>query len=74
MRYHSKNIEKQCHFCTSNVKRVDYKDTLVLKRFLDPQYKIMPKRKSGLCSLHQRKLARAVKRARVIALLPFIVR
>jgi len=53
---------------------VDYKDVLTLKRFLDPQFKIMPKKRSGLCSLHQRKLAKAVKRARIIVSLPFIVR
>lgn len=68
------NNKKQCFFCTSNIKGVDHKDPETLKRFLDPQFKIMPKRRSGLCSLHQRKLARSVKRARVISTLPFIVR
>jgi len=66
--------QKQCFFCTSNVRGIDYKDSEALKRFLDPQYKIMPKRRSGLCSLHQRKLANAVKRARIGAALPFVVR
>jgi len=66
--------QKQCFFCTSNMKGIDYKDAETLKRFLDPQFRIMPKRRSGLCSLHQRKLASAVKRARVLASLPFTVR
>jgi len=74
MKYRSENLEKQCYFCTSNMRGVDYKDTLTLKRFLDPQFKIIPKKRSGLCSLHQRKLARAVKRARIIATLPFTIR
>ncbi|MBI2023866.1 30S ribosomal protein S18 [Candidatus Giovannonibacteria bacterium] len=67
-------MEKQCYFCTSNIKSVDHKDVESLKRFLDPQFRIVPKRRSGLCSLHQRNLARAVKRARVMAMLPFVVR
>jgi len=66
--------DKQCYFCTSNIKVTDYKDVETLKRFLDPQARILPKRRSGLCALHQRKFARAVKRARVVALLPFMVR
>ncbi|MEK9166573.1 MAG: 30S ribosomal protein S18 [Patescibacteria group bacterium] len=65
-------VEKQCYFCTSNIKIVDYKNADLLKRFIDPQARIMPKRRSGVCALHQRKLARAVKRARIMALLPFV--
>jgi small subunit ribosomal protein S18 len=64
-------MEKQCYFCTSNIKAADYKDALTLKRFLDPQFKIMPKKRSGICSKHQRKLAKSVKRARTIAILPY---
>jgi len=52
-------INKQCYFCTSNIKAVDYKDTEVLKRFTNPQSKILPKKRTGTCSLHQRKLARS---------------
>lgn len=63
---------KQCYFCTSNVKYVDYKDVETLKRFLNPQFKISPKRKTGVCARHQRKLATAIKRARLLALFPFV--
>ena len=65
---------KHCHFCTNNIKNIDYKDVENLKRFLDPFSKIMPKTKTNICSKHQRKLARAVKRARLLALIPFVTR
>ncbi|MEK7599077.1 MAG: 30S ribosomal protein S18 [Patescibacteria group bacterium] len=64
--------EKQCYFCTSNIKTVDYKDSELLKRFLSPQAKILPRRKTSVCAKHQRKLAKAVKRSRQMALLPFV--
>jgi small subunit ribosomal protein S18 len=64
--------EKQCYFCTSNIKAIDYKDTEILKRFLSPQAKILARRKTSVCSKHQRKLAQAVKRSRQMALLPFV--
>ena len=63
---------EQCFFCTSNIKNTDYKDQEALKRFLDPQSRILPRRRSGVCATHQRKLARAVKRARIMGLLPFV--
>jgi small subunit ribosomal protein S18 len=65
-------MEKQCYFCTSNIKTVDYKDSELLKRFLSPQAKILPRRKTSVCAKHQRKLAKAVKRSRQMALLPFV--
>ncbi|QQG45870.1 MAG: 30S ribosomal protein S18 [Candidatus Niyogibacteria bacterium] len=64
--------KQQCYFCTSNMKSVDYKNTEVLKRFLTPQSKILARRKTFVCSAHQRKLARAIKRARQMALMPFV--
>ncbi|MEK7566589.1 MAG: 30S ribosomal protein S18 [Patescibacteria group bacterium] len=64
--------KEQCYFCTSNMKSVDYKDTEVLKKFLSPQSKILAKRKTSVCSTHQRKLAKAIKRARQMALVPFV--
>ena len=64
--------KRQCYFCTSNIKAVDYKDTEVLKRFLSPQAKIMARRKTSVCATHQRKLAKAIKRARQLAILPFV--
>jgi small subunit ribosomal protein S18 len=65
---------KQCHFCTNNIKEIDYKDTEVLKPFLDSYARIMNHKRSSTCARHQRKLATAVKRARFLALLPFIER
>lgn len=54
--------------------RIDYKDTEMLKKFLNPHGKIMSRRRTGLSAANQRALAQAVKRARFMALLPFIVR
>lgn len=65
---------KYCHFCTNNIKQVDYKNTDVLKKFLDSYGRISAHRKSGTCANHQRKLTTAIKRARFLALLPFISR
>jgi len=64
--------EKHCFFCANNVKDIDYKDTETLRRFISSYAKIVPRRKSGVCSKHQRKLSQAIKRARVMALLPFV--
>ena len=54
--------------------RIDYKDTEILKKFLNPHGKIMQRRRTGLSAPNQRALAEAVKRARFMALLPYIVR
>ena len=64
--------EKQCYFCANNVSEIDYKDIDTLRRFISSYMRILPKKKFGSCSWHQRKLAMAVKRARIMALLPFI--
>lgn len=66
--------KKQCYFCTTNRDVVDYKDAETLKRFLSASAKIYPRKKSGLCARHQRKLSTAVKRARYLALIPFTTR
>jgi len=66
------NNEKQCYFCLNNIKEIDYKDTELLRRFLSSYHKILPRRKKGTCATHQRKLARAIKRAKIMALLPFV--
>jgi len=62
---------KVCAFCGEGIKRIDYKDPEMLKRFLTDRGKIRPRRQTGTCAKHQRALARAVKRARHVALLPF---
>lgn len=58
-------------FCVNNVNEIDYKDIRLLQKFVNVYKKILPKKRTGLCSWHQRKLATAIKRARVMALLPF---
>jgi len=63
---------KHCYFCNNNIKHPDYKEVEVLKKFLDPHARVVGKRHTGLCASHQRKLTAAVKRARFLALLPFI--
>lgn len=62
---------RQCHFCAEGMTGVDYKDAEALRRFLNERGKIRPRRQTGTCARHQRQLARAVKRARFLALLPF---
>lgn len=63
---------KQCYFCTNNIQKIDYKDVENLKKFLDPQAKILPNKKTNLCLKHQRNLAQSIKRARFLAFIPFV--
>ncbi len=63
---------KVCKFCTDRLERIDYKDTLRLSKFTSERGKILPRRVSGTCARHQRQLAQAIKRARTIALMPFL--
>mgnify|MGYP003393820483 CR=1 FL=1 len=58
----------------TQLQNIDYKDAETLKKFLNPHGKIMPRRRTGLSAANQRELAQAVKRARFMALLPYIVR
>ncbi len=67
-----KVVDRACAFCVKNVNEIDYKDTSTLRRYLSSYSKIVPRRRSGVCAFHQRKLARAIKRARTIALLPYV--
>lgn len=64
--------KKVCRFCTQKMK-IDYKESDALRRYITERGKILPRRITGTCAKHQRKLATAIKRARVLALLPFIV-
>lgn len=66
--------QKYCFFCTNANADMDYKDTKTLQRFLSSYAKILPRKKTGVCSKHQRKLALAVKRARYMALVPYTTR
>jgi small subunit ribosomal protein S18 len=60
-----------CQFCTDRSTKIDYKQTETLRRYVTESGKIRPRRQSGACAKHQRELARAIKRARHLALLPF---
>ena len=68
-----KRRRKVCGFCMDDLQSVDYKDIGRLRRFISDRGKILPRRVTGNCAKHQRQLTRAIKRARVIALLPFTV-
>ncbi|HVM91016.1 MAG TPA: 30S ribosomal protein S18 [Verrucomicrobiae bacterium] len=65
---------KTCFFCQANVSEINYKDTKTLQRYLSSFGKIVPRKRSGVCAWHQRKLANAIKRARFMGLLPYVVR
>jgi small subunit ribosomal protein S18 len=64
--------QKACPFCESRVRFIDYKDDRSLGRFITDTGKILPSRLSGVCSRHQRQLSTAVKRARYLALIPYL--
>ncbi|MCD6500439.1 30S ribosomal protein S18 [bacterium] len=61
----------QCLFCQRNIKEIDFRDTKTLENFISALGKIRPRKKTGLCAYHQRRLAQAIKRARFLALLPY---
>lgn len=63
---------KVCKFCADKINYVDYKDVKLLQGFVPERAKILPRRISGTCARHQRMLQSAIKRARHIALLPFV--
>ena len=63
---------KVCVLCVDKVENIDYKDTAKLRRYITERGKIVPRRISGNCAKHQRQLTVAIKRARQIALLPFV--
>ncbi len=63
--------KKVCVFCVDKVEEIDYKDVAKLRKFVTEKGKIVPRRMSGVCAKHQRMLATAIKRARVMGLLPY---
>jgi len=63
---------KVCSFCVNKVKVIDYKDPSKLQAYISDRGKIEPRRKTGVCAKHQRHLAIAIKRARHLALLPYV--
>ena len=64
--------KKVCAFCVDKVTSIDYKDTAKLKRYMSERSKILPRRITGTCAMHQRQLTTAIKAARQIALLPYV--
>jgi small subunit ribosomal protein S18 len=64
---------KSCHFCRDKVEQIDYKDAHALRRYLSDRGKIRSRRITGACRRHQNQLSTAVKRARELALLPYVV-
>lgn len=67
-----KTKRKVCYFTKNNVKYIDYKDVELLKKFIAPNGRIAPRRNTGTCAKYQRELAQAIKRARFMALLPYV--
>ncbi|MGD0155888.1 MAG: 30S ribosomal protein S18 [Terracidiphilus sp.] len=66
--------KKVCKFCTEKIDAIPYRDVRMLQQFVAERGKIVPRRLSGVCTTHQRRLSRAIKQARNIALLPFATR
>jgi small subunit ribosomal protein S18 len=64
--------KRVCRFCERNIRDIDYKAVDILHKYIPDRGKIAPRRITGTCAYHQRKLARAIKRARIMALLPFV--
>ena len=63
---------KICHFCADRVETIDYKDIAKLRKIVSERDKILPRRATGTCAAHQRELTTAIKRARQIALIPYV--
>lgn len=63
--------KKVCQFCADKTEIIDYKDVDKLKKYITERGKILPKRITGTCAMHQREVTTAIKRARIVALLPY---
>ena len=72
VRYNNRRRKKVCIFCEDKIAYIDYKDSAKLRKFISERGKILPRRISGTCSKHQRDLNTAIKRARQVALLPYV--
>ena len=68
----NKKRKKVCNFCAEKVETIDYKDGVKLRKYVSERSKILPRRTTGVCAMHQRQLTEAIKRARQIALLPYV--
>lgn len=65
---------EQCYFCTTNTQVIDYKNSDLLRKFMNPQARMVPKKRTGVCAKHQRMLSTAIKRARFMGLVSFAIR
>ena len=63
--------KKVCQFCAEKTERIDYKDVETLKKYVTERGKILPRRITGTCTMHQREVTKAIKVARTVALMPF---
>ena len=68
----SRKRRKVCAFCVDKVEMIDFKDAAKLRRYTSERAKILPRRTTGTCAMHQRQLTEAIKRARQVALLPYV--
>ena len=64
--------KKVCAFCVAGEKSIDYKDVAKIRKYITEKGKILPRRQTGVCAVHQRELCTAIKRARNVALLPYV--
>lgn len=71
MTVEKKASRKICYLCQHQLRDLDYKDVSMLQRFTSPYAKIIPKKRTGVCPKHQRKVAKAIKQARFMALIPY---
>ena len=71
-RFKKTSRKKVCSFCVDKVNSIDYKDVNKLKRYITEKGKILPRRQTGTCAAHQRELTVAIKRARFMALIPYV--
>lgn len=71
-RPNNRKRKKVCMFCTEHIDFIDYKDVSRLRKFISERGKILPRRVSGTCAKHQRDVNNAIKRARQVALLPYV--
>lgn len=67
-------MKKQCYFSQHNIEFIDYKDTDILRKFLNPHGRMIARKRSGISAKYQRQLATAVKRARFMGLLPYVAK
>ncbi|HOQ09984.1 MAG TPA: 30S ribosomal protein S18 [Syntrophomonadaceae bacterium] len=71
MKKERRKKKRQCNFCADKIEHIDYKEVPRLRRYITERGKILPRRITGNCARHQRQLTTAIKRARIMALLPY---